>query len=277
VNSLAVFRDIPGSDLKRVSQIDVYQLGSVRLLETLREGEAKRAYFNVLSRVMINLEAFFLSKDNAKYMPNACTRADEMFKWLDRWSKQDRPISQYNIGLFRGFLHDFEQSLEEEFARLPTYVTEQIGIYSTEELISKASNVFPVSAKGVIPERAYDDFRMAGACLAFDLPTACGFHAFRAADTMIRAYYQHFVGTTVKAKPRDWGGFIRVLREVLRNPSAVRKPNERTIELLDSIRASDRNPVIHPEVDLSAETALATFDMCKTAIVFMANDIMASP
>ena len=60
-------------------------------------------------------------------------------------------------------------------------------------------------------------------------------------------------------------------------PAVARKPNVRTVELLDSIRATDRNPVIHPEQDLDADTALATFDMCKNAIVFMALDIKGAP
>jgi hypothetical protein len=38
----------------------------------------------------------------------------------------------------------------------------------------------------------------------------------------------------------------------------------------------DRNPVIHPEVDLDADTALAVFDLCKNAITLMALDIRVS-
>jgi hypothetical protein len=47
--------------------------------------------------------------------------------------------------------------------------------------------------------------------------------------------------------------------------------------LLDSIRAVDRNPVVHPELNLDANGALAMFDLCKNAILLMAIDITNAP
>lgn len=160
--------------------------------------------------------------------------------------------------------------------RLPTYYVEKIGAYSSDDLISRAENVFPVDIRSNLPQQAIEDFRMAGKCLAFDAATACGFHVFRAADAMLRVYCTHF-NATPKGNSRDWGTFIRALRDVLDDSTATKKPNKRTVELLDSIRSQDRNPLVHPELNLDSDGAILMFDLCKNALSLMALDIMNSP
>jgi len=63
---------------------------------------------------------------------------------------------------------------------------------------------------------------------------------------------------------------------VLNNTSAPKKPNKRTIELLDSIRAVDRNPLVHPDLNLDHDGALLMFDLCKNVIGLMAVDMKNS-
>jgi hypothetical protein len=126
-----------------------------------------------------------------------------------------------------------------------------------------------------MPAQAILDFRAAGSCLAYDLPTACGFHVYRATDAMLRHYCAHF-GAIPKGTGRDWGRYIAALRDVLSGANA-KKPNVRTVELLDSIRAVDRNPLVHPEQNLDNDGALIAFDLCKNAVCLMASDIKASP
>jgi hypothetical protein len=127
-----------------------------------------------------------------------------------------------------------------------------------------------------MPPQAIDDFDQAGKCLAFDAATACGFHVFRAIDGMLRKYCEHF-GAVPKGNGRDWGTFIRELRCVLADAAAARRPNVRTVELIDSIRAQDRNPLVHPELNLDSDGAVLMFDLCKNAISLMAMDIKNAP
>jgi hypothetical protein len=94
---------------------------------------------------------------------------------------------------------------------------------------------------------------------------------------MLRRYYSHFAGTTPKPKQRDWGTYIKKLREFIENSPTGKRPNPRTVDLLNSIRGVDRNPLIHPELDLDKDTALMAFDMCKNVIMFMVADIKATP
>lgn len=182
-------------------------------------------------------------------------------------------VSRTIVDEIRGALSAFETSLDDDLRRLPTYFVEKIGAYSSDDLISRAENVFPTDIRSSLPQQAIEDFRMAGKCLAFDAATACGFHVFRAADAMLRAYCEHF-DAIPKGNSRDWGTFIRSLREV--PAGSPKKPNPRTVELLDSIRAQDRNPLVHPELNLDSDGAVLMFDLCKNALSVMALDIKNS-
>lgn len=163
----------------------------------------------------------------------------------------------------------FETALRHGLESLPTYVVERIGIYDADCLLTKADDAFPADLRPHIPTKSTEDFRRAGSCLAFDLHTASGFHGYRAVDEMLRTYCTHFAGSLPKQK--DWGSFIQAVRNV--PTGSPRMPNTRTIALIDRTRAEDRNPLIHPETDLNAQEANGAFDLCRTAITFMAMDI----
>jgi hypothetical protein len=167
----------------------------------------------------------------------------------------------------------FETALKHELNGLPTYVIEQVGIYDTDDLLTRADDAIAPDLKPSIPTASLEDFKKAGACLAFELHTASGFHGYRAVDAMLRAYCIHFAGSLPAG--RDWGKFITAVRAI--GIPMARVPNRRTVELIDRIRAEDRNPLIHPETDLDAEAASIAFDLCRSAIVFMATDMRNAP
>jgi len=275
-----LWRAIEGTDMKRVNQMRLYRLGSVSRLRNIRVGDTFDEYINWTWYPMVQLQAFAENEEYQRILPFSVQKAAALRSAAHGVFHEKQAADQSDIDYVETLLSSFEASLDDELQRLHTYQVDQVAAYSFDRLIGAADTVFPEDQRkdGTIPERALADFRSAGRCLAFDLPTACGFHAFRAADTMIRAYYAHFVVAPKPTKePRDWGGYIRAFRDVLTAQFAHRKPNVRTVELLDSIRATDRNPVIHPEQELDSGTALAMFDLCKNAILLMALDIKAAP
>jgi hypothetical protein len=266
-----IWRAIEGTDMKRVSQMRLYRLGTLTRLREIHIGDPPQRAFLVAANAKTILTIFIQDLENQKTLPRAVERAKNILATIDgAWATllfaTGSVVSRPLVEDLSEQLLAFEASLDDELWRLHTYMADAVAAYSFDRLIGTADTVFPEEYRlnKLIPEQALGDFRSAGRCLAFDLPTACGFHSFRAADAMLRKYYAHFVaGTAPKKKIRDWGSYIRVLRSILNDPAAIRKPNKRTIDLLDSIREIDRNPVVHPELDLDTETALATFDLCK--------------
>ena len=273
-----IWRSATGSNMKRVNQMQMYRIGNLTRLRNLRDmANSKAEWRNTVSVAQVYLREFIDDPLNLELAPRAVERAKSLMGTINEFKTYcyADELNDNTLPLIELALVQFEASLEDDLAKLPTYLIERTGAYSTDQLIYSADNLFPETMRGTIPKQAILDFRAAGACLAFDLSTACGFHAFRATDAMIRAYYKYFVGAALNGKEpnRDWGTYIRELRKI--EPAASRCPNARTLELLDNIRATDRNPIIHPELDLDQDGALSVFLLCQSVITLMAVDIIA--
>jgi len=163
-------------------------------------------------------------------------------------------------------LREFETVFLAEIQTLDTYFVSQTGIYKTSDLIEHAERIFPESVLDVIPDHAVKDIRECGKCLAFDLPTAAGFHMLRVSEAMIREYILIVAGAYPKMKSRNWGRYIEILK---RNGA-----DTRIIGALDQIREMHRNPIMHPEDFLSAEEAATLLGVAQGVIVFIAADIV---
>ena len=55
------------------------------------------------------------------------------------------------------------------------------------------------------------DAQQAAKCLAYDVATACGFHAFRVTESVLRRYWTHETGGTAHPKVRTLGVYIAAL------------------------------------------------------------------
>lgn len=258
--------------MKRVSQMALYRLGNLTRLREMAVGQEPSEA--IVVEVVFQLRAFISNSEYQNTVSAAVEKAQAIFRMVRETLDANKPITQYVVDKFEQLLSAFEVSLDDDLTRLPTFMVEPVGAYSFGQLINHADAVFPLNMRdgAIIPSQALLDFRSAGACLAFDLPTACGFHVFRATDAMLRKYCEHFEAMP-KGNGRDWGKFIGALRD----KKSGRMPNARTTELLDKIRDIDRNPLVHPELSLDRDGALLVFDLCKSAISLMAMDIKNVP
>lgn len=274
----AIWRPQVKANMKRVNQMRLYRLGHLSRVRSLTASQDVDQGSNSLMIASLQLLAFTTFEDNEKTVPAAVEKGKRLLVHLQKMLAADESLEQNTINYAVSLLDAFETTLEDDLERLPTYVVEPVGAYSFGQLINAAETVFPESMRksGDVPTHVILDFRSAGACLAFDLPTACGFHAFRATDAMLRKYCDHF-GAHPKGSGRDWGRYIDALRGVLDAQKGPKMPNKRTVELLDSIRAIDRNPVVHPDQNLDHDSALLMFDLCKNAISLMVVDIKNAP
>lgn len=270
-----IWQSIKGTDMKRVNQMRLYRLGNLTRFRSLRAGDKIRGSLEWFGYAILQLRVFVRNEEYQKMLPFSVDKAKNLNDFINEVT--DESLDKKAIASIDSLLSAFETSLDDELQRLHTYQVDEVGAYSFDRLIGAADTVFPDEQRknGLIPEQVKTDFRSAGRCLAFDLPTSCGFHAFRATDAMLRAYCNHF-GAHPKGNGRDWGRYIAALRDALKNTGPIKKPNERTVELLDSIRATDRNPLVHPELNLDPDGALLIFDLCKNAISLMATDIKNS-
>lgn len=180
----------------------------------------------------------------------------------------EEPALGYNVYWIREAAKTFETILSAELSNSDTYWISPKGTHKTSLLLQSARLELPPSVLKQIPDTAAGEMDEAGRCLLFDNSTAAGFHLFRATESVIRKYYEKFVGTAPATKSRNWGAYIKGLR--------AKRANEKVTGFLDHIREQYRNPVLHPEVTLTADDAQVLFGVCVSAIVMMASDMANS-
>src|SRR5262249_13042567 len=137
--------------------------------------------------------------------------------------------------------------------------------YATPELIERAEKLFSESVRVEMPPEAVEDVRQAGRCIAFELPTAAGFHILRCVESVMLRYMDTLNAKRPKEKLRNWGVYLQILKDA--------GADEKVIAALDQLRDLHRNPNIHPEETLTLDEALSLLGIAQSAILGMVRDI----
>lgn len=191
-----------------------------------------------------------------------------------------RDITDSESAMINAWVQKFEATLEQEMQNTFIFAIPQVGAYSMPMLIEKASGHLTEQAQKIVGDKALTDFDKAGEALAFDLFTACGFHAMRAVEDVAREYHRAVTGAAVAV---DWtldplingnsGRGQFGLRDQWKKEGASNgSPLALIISLLASIAQIYRNPIMHPEMTLDYETAKEVFDTAALAINKMVAD-----
>lgn len=88
----------------------------------------------------------------------------------------------------------------------------------------------------------------------------------RSTESVLRKYYKLVTGKDADANKLDWGTCIQELKNV--------NADQKVVQLLDQIRDIHRNPLMHPEDFLDKKLALRLFDISKSAINALAEQIL---
>jgi len=261
--------------MQRLNEFQLYTLASAVHPLTSATNEAKYSevwlnWFNARDNLQAifkqrALEVCFQAADELHRAIDAVVPRD----WGDAVKKLQEPQdSGPEIGwpayTVRAAAEKFETVLSAELANSDTYWISPKGTHKTSMLMSYAHMELPGSVVLEVPE-VKSDFDEAGKCLLFDTSTAAGFHLLRATEAVIRKYYKAVIGVEPKVKFRNWGAYIKILRAHNANPKIT--------GFLDHIREHYRNPILHPEENLSPEDAQVLFGVCVSAIVMIAEEM----
>ncbi len=195
-------------------------------------------------------------------------------KWEDAYDKfinlptPESFVSPWLINPVTNAAKEFETVLRTELNNADTYFIDPKGTHKTSVLLTEASREIPASILGEVSREVIEDFNQAGKCLLFDNSTAVGFHLMRSIESVIYAYLKKLTGKEMPIKSRNWGAYIRVLG----NSNA----DKRVIGMIQHIKDTYRNPILHPEVTLSAEEAQVLFGLSVSAIVLIVTAMKAS-
>ena len=151
--------------------------------------------------------------------------------------------------------------LLSELATLPIYLITAKQAYDLDKLIDGGTTLFPTGMIAKVPE-TYADAIEAGRCLAFERNTACGFHAFRVVEAVLRRYWDAAANGKARPDPQTLGTMAGQL-EICKLGDA------KVIEALKQLTKLHRNPVSHPDVVLTMDEALAIIGMVGSVITHM--------
>ena len=98
------------------------------------------------------------------------------------------PDGAFSVGAV--YIKTFAEKLKESVLRsellvLRAYSVSDKGILSILKLVNAAEEMFSKGVQDRLSEIAKRDVQSAGRCLAFTLPTACGFHIIRALEGVV--------------------------------------------------------------------------------------------
>lgn len=101
-----------------------------------------------------------------------------------------------------------------------------------------------------------------GKCLAFEVPTACGFHTYRVVEAVLRRYWDEVTGNRKRPEPETLGKFAAELQD-------AKLGDPRVIEAIRYIAKHHRNPLAHPDVVLTIDEAFASVGHVRSVITYM--------
>lgn len=182
--------------------------------------------------------------------------------------EDEQPLSFSTKRNVSSAAQEFETVLRTELNNADTYFIDPKGTHKTSILLTDASREIPASILNDVGKQVIEDFNQAGRCLLFDNSTAVGFHLMRAMESVIYAYLKKMTGKDMPIKSRNWGAYLRVLRGC--------SADSRVIGMIEHIKDTYRNPILHPEVTLSTEEAQVLFGLAVSAIVLIVTAMKAS-
>lgn len=123
-----------------------------------------------------------------------------------------RIVSGSDIADIKRSYDQYRAALLGAFSTMGSYLVTQKGSYDVLTLLFEGEKLFPADLQDKVPEAVFDA-QETGKCLAFDVTTACGFHAFRVVEAVVRRYWTFETGGAAAPKVRSLGVYINAFNE----------------------------------------------------------------
>ena len=172
------------------------------------------------------------------------------------------PINYYEAYSLTSGLAEFEHVLNAELGQMNIYLVSKKRGYDTSDLILQGTVLFPEELSRKVPE-AIPDIHEGTRCIAFELPTAAGFHLHRANESILHRYYDAVTNGADRPDGRNMGDYLKVLHDKNMGEPKVRSA-------LKDLKDLHRNPLIHPDDTLeSVDEAIALLGSIQSVVVHM--------
>lgn len=180
------------------------------------------------------------------------------------------PINVFEAYQISNGVRQFEIVLAAELGLKDMYLVTKKRGYDTTDLILNGVVLFPADLPTKVPD-SVKDVNEAARCIAFELPTAAGFHLHRANESVLHRYYDAVTNGAPRPAGRNIGDYLQAMKE--------KKAGDKTVlAALRDLKDLHRNPLIHPEDSLdSVDDAIALMGSVQGVVVPMLKVIPTPP
>ncbi len=232
----------------------IYQLSekfdSLRLLkaDTLLKDVWLDLYF-----AQSNIQEIYNQAIFSHALRTSRTTASNLYEKIDEFLKRQQEdetatLSAYDVSDVVNSLEQLETVLKAELTAADVYLVTPIGAYDTKALLHQPQLIWPEDLLVKLPSTKVDVQELSK-CIAFELPTAAGFHAVRIVESVLRAYWDVVTKGEKHPKNKTLGAYISALENKVDSDKKV-------LAALKQLKDLHRNPLMHPEVHLSVEDAV---------------------
>jgi hypothetical protein len=267
-------REHGSREVDRVDGFYLYQVGSqIHPLSQIIGGETGTLYRDAYFPVVIAEGALepLLSKSVFRLKTSLQTglRLLSELKGLkgriEASGSQGQKVEIWEAYTLSSALSSFEAVLQAELGVLNLYMVQRPG-YDTSDLVENGQVLFPEELPRKVPE-ALGDIRQGTRCIAFELPTAAGFHFHRANESVLHRYWDAVTKGAPRPTNRNMGDYLNQLRQ-------MNAGDPKVLSALKDLKDLHRNPLMHPEESLeTVDQALALMNSVHNVVVHMLREM----
>jgi hypothetical protein len=165
---------------------------------------------------------------------------------------------------------EFEAIFRAELGITPMYYVTPKHNLDVTGLINQGHLCFPPDLVQKAPE-AIPDAQQSTKCIAFDLPTAAGFHLHRTNESVLRRYFDLVAGADNRPETRNIGDYLNKMKQ-------LRVGDKKVLAALRDLKDLHRNPLMHPEEHIpNVSEAIALMGGVNSAMALMLKELPEVP
>lgn len=181
---------------------------------------------------------------------------------VDDFSKRDQHLDLLSQGMINQSATAFLNVIRAELPHIPIYFVSKKGGNDTGDLVENGLVFFPDDLPSKVPS-AIPDIKQGTRCIAFELPTAAGYHFHRANEAVLRVYYDAVTNGAPRPRDRSIGKYLGEMDRLNAGDPSIKAS-------LRDLAKYHRNPLIHPEHSLKdANEAIALMNAVHSVVVQM--------
>ncbi len=216
--------DVEGMGMQRIDGNYLYLVGSqihpIAAFTTFRPGGApttmEEAFYPLIvaERALepLLLRSVFRLRTSLQAGQTLLTTIRDLKSRIEAESDRHKPLDMFDILTMQSHLTNFEAVLGAEMGQLPLYVVTQKAGFDTSTLIERGALCFPIEIISKVPE-AISDLEQATRCIAYELPTAAGFHLHRANEAVLHRYWDAVTNKSKRPSSRNMGDYLNEMNQ----------------------------------------------------------------